>query len=55
MVVVFPDPFGPRNPKTPPDGTARSRSSIARVRERTRRLNVFRRPATSIALGRNGL
>src|SRR5262249_60826145 len=29
MVVVFPDPFGPRNPYTDPRGTARARSSTA--------------------------
>src|SRR4029079_11792716 len=31
MVVVFPAPFGPRNPKTPPSGTSRSRPSTALV------------------------
>ena len=29
MVVVFPEPFGPRKPCTPPAGTARSRSRTA--------------------------
>ena len=32
MVVVFPDPFGPRNPNTPPAGTDRFKSSTARTR-----------------------
>src|SRR4051794_22531599 len=29
MVVVFPEPLGPRNPCTPPDSTTRSRPSRA--------------------------
>ena len=34
IVVVLPAPFGPRKPKTPPSGTARSSPSTARVRPR---------------------
>ena len=29
IVVVFPAPFGPRNPKSSPDGTTRSRERTA--------------------------
>src|ERR1700730_8634017 len=44
MVVVLPDPFGPRKPCTSPDATDRSSPSRAQVRP-----NDFRRPVTSIA------
>ena len=48
IVVVFPDPFGPRNPKTPPAGTSRSSPSTATcVRPRRRRYSL-RRPSISI-------
>src|SRR5258705_10916362 len=44
IVVVLPDPFGPRNPNTEPRGTARSRESTARCRP-----NVLVKPTVSIA------
>ena len=47
MVVVFPDPLGPRKPCTPPRGTARSRSSTA-TRVPARPLNSLRSPLVSI-------
>ena len=48
IVVVLPAPFGPRNPNTPPCGTARSRPSTATVlRPRTRRYSL-RSPSTSM-------
>ena len=37
IVVVLPDPFGPRKPNTPPAGTDRSRPSTARTRPPRRR------------------
>src|SRR4051794_23933226 len=49
IVVVLPDPFGPRNPCTPPAGTARSRSATATRRPRRER-NSLRRPVVSMTL-----
>src|SRR5690348_12887678 len=46
MVVVLPAPFGPRNPYTVPEGTARSTPQTARVSP-----NDFARPDASIASG----
>ncbi|GAA1612554.1 hypothetical protein GCM10009789_78500 [Kribbella sancticallisti] len=39
MVVVFPDPLGPRNPKTLPAGTSRSIASTATCPPRNRFVN----------------
>ena len=48
IVVVLPAPFGPRNPNTPPWGTAMSSPSTASVRPpRTLRYSL-RRASTSI-------
>src|ERR1043165_4981685 len=44
MVVVFPEPFGPRKPQTSPSGTAISTSSTASLRPKR-----LVRPCTSIA------
>src|SRR5437667_8012510 len=46
MVVVLPEPFGPRNPWTSPASTDKSRPSRARVDP-----NVFTRPEMEIACG----
>jgi hypothetical protein len=48
MVVVFPDPFGPRNPKTPPSGTERSTPFKATTGGRRNRRYSLRRPVSSI-------
>src|SRR5688572_23692210 len=48
IVVVLPDPFGPRNPNTPPSGTVRSSPSIATVLPPRRRYDL-RKPSISIA------
>ena len=48
MVVVFPDPFGPRNPKTPPSGTERSTPFKATTAGRRNRRYSLRRPVSSI-------
>ena len=47
IVVVFPDPLGPRKPNTPPSGTVRSSPSIATVRPRLRRYSL-RSPSISM-------
>ena len=48
MVVVLPEPLGPRNPNTPPSGTSRSRPATASVGwPRTRRYS-FRSALTSM-------
>jgi hypothetical protein len=47
IVVVLPDPFGPRKPCTPPAGTARSRSRTATRRPRRER-NSLRSPLVSM-------
>ena len=44
MVVVFPEPFGPRKPCTSPRATLRSSPSRARTDPK-----VLTRPSTSIA------
>src|SRR6202521_1429697 len=46
MVVVLPEPFGPRNPWTSPASTDKSRPSRARVDP-----NVLTRPEMEIASG----
>src|SRR3954471_3735096 len=46
MVVVLPEPLGPRKPCTPPRGTARSRPSTATTR-RPRCRNSLRSPVVS--------
>src|SRR5205823_13563866 len=48
IVVVFPAPFGPRKPNTPPSGTARSSRSTARVVPPRRRRYSLRRASTSM-------
>src|SRR4051794_35761401 len=51
IVVVLPEPFGPRKPNTPPVGTNRSsRSTATVVRPRRRRYTLWS-PATSITPG----
>ena len=48
IVVVFPDPFGPRNPNTPPSGTARSSPCTATLGALRHRRYSLRSPSTSI-------
>ena len=45
MVVVLPEPFGPRKPNTPPSGTERSSPSTATVRRLPLRRYSLRRPS----------
>ena len=48
IVVVFPDPFGPRNPNTPPSGTDRSSPCTATFGAFRHRRYSLRSPSTSI-------
>ena len=48
MVVVFPEPFGPRKPKTPPSGTSRSSPETAMVGPPRRRRYSLRSPSMLI-------
>ena len=47
IVVVFPEPLGPRKPNTPPSGTTRSRPSTATTRRRARPYSL-RSPSISM-------
>ena len=48
IVVVFPDPLGPRKPNTPPSGTDKSRPCTATWGARRQRRYSLHRPSISI-------
>ena len=48
IVVVLPDPLGPRNPNTPPSGTLRSSPATATVRPPRSRRYSLRNPSVSM-------
>src|SRR2546428_10097395 len=50
IAVVFPAPFGPRKPNTPPSATARSRPASAVFEPPRRRRDSLRRPWISMTL-----
>ena len=54
IVVVFPDPFGPRNPNTPPSGTDRSSPCTATLGAFRHRRYSLRSPSTSITAVMHG-
>src|SRR5688572_27936444 len=54
IVVVFPDPFGPRNPNTPPSGTDRSRPATATDDFPRNRGYTLRSPSTSMTAFMHG-
>src|SRR5689334_24599708 len=55
IVVVFPDPLGPRKPWTPPCGTARSRSSTATTWRPRRVRNSLRSAEVSMTRSGTGI